>query len=321
MFYQYLRGKQHELLAVRAVVPQLAAARQAGRVVVPIIEPVRTAPNALATATEAMLTSGGSLIVVTNPIVGAALGTDLLQTATMAPLYQSAPDRLIPAYIVLSTTPVGAVQQFLARYPGAPVAIVHAERCPTPGPVAQALAGHTGPVTHLFHDAGTGGIGGGYRTQFGAAGHVVLRDGFRRREKNAEYPEAEFFTELHQTYRAAQPPCAGFGDFSTVGDYFSDKGGPAYAVTIHLTYQHTDGTIWVRHFVSDRTETQADPDGKFLEALAKLVAFVQQQPAPVPQTAAVAEFLDLHQRQHFPALGKVKELSMRHHLELMATLV
>lgn len=31
----------------------------------------------------------------------------------------------------------------------------------------------------------------------------------------------------------------GFGDFLIVGDEFSESGGPAYAVAIHLTYINT----------------------------------------------------------------------------------
>lgn len=317
MFYQYLRGKQYELLAVRAVQPQLADARDAGRTVVPVIEPVKPGIDGLGTAAEVTLAAGGSLAVVTNPAVGEVLGQDLLQDAWLASMRQAAPDRLIPALILLSTTRSDTVRAFLARYSGAPVVVVHQESCPTPGPVAGALAAHDAPVTHLLHEAGTAAA---YRGQFGPAPRVLLRDGFRRQDRNAGYPPAEFFSDLHQTYRTGQPAYGGFGDFSTVGNHYAEGGGQPRAVAIHLTHQHEDGTVWVRHFLSDRVDTQADTAGKFLEALDKLAAFAGPQPSPVLRTAALAEFLDLHERRHFPQLGKIKELSMRHHLELMATL-
>ena len=56
-----------------------------------------------------------------------------------------------------------------------------------------------------------------------------------------------------------------------VGDEFSESGGPAYAIAIHLTFIDPDkeNEMWIHHFLSERQDTPKDPAGKFAEALAK----------------------------------------------------
>jgi hypothetical protein len=76
--------------------------------------------------------------------------------------------------------------------------------------------------------------------------------------------------------------------------------------------------MFIFHFVSERRHTATDPAGKFGEALADLVTEVTNPNTQVEKTAAVEEFLDLHARGHFPGLGYVKKLSMKHHIETLA---
>ncbi len=64
-----------------------------------------------------------------------------------------------------------------------------------------------------------------------------------------------------------------------------------------------------------------DPAGKFLEALQKLVDEVDSSDTLVMKTNAVNEFTQLYKDRHFPGLGYVKKLSMKHHLELMLSIL
>lgn len=96
-------------------------------------------------------------------------------------------------------------------------------------------------------------------------------------------------------------------------------GGPPRAVTVHLTYAPDPTEIRVRHFVSDRKDTIDDPGGKFLEALEKLINFAGAN--PMPYSSVIPEFRQLHARQHFPKLGPIRKLTLRHHLDLMAYLL
>ena len=112
----------------------------------------------------------------------------------------------------------------------------------------------------------------------------------------------------------------GFGDFLIVGDNYSETGGPAYAVAIHLTFidPDKDDSMWIYHFVSERQDTPTDPAGKFAEALEKMMRILDRRNSKILETSAVKEFRDLHRQGHFPGLGYVKKLSMNHHVETLA---
>jgi hypothetical protein len=146
---------------------------------------------------------------------------------------------------------------------------------------------------------------------------VLIRDGFVQRT-NREHPEIEHFSDLHITYE--DEGVDDFGDFLIVGDEFMEAGGPAYAVAIHLTFidSNEDDDMFVKHYISDRTETPTDPAGKFMEALHKLVNDVARPTSGIYGSEAIEEFEDLHRREHYPGLGYVKKLSMQHHIELIA---
>jgi hypothetical protein len=112
----------------------------------------------------------------------------------------------------------------------------------------------------------------------------------------------------------------GFGDFLTVGDDYSETGGPAYAVTIHLTFidSDKDDAMYIYHFKSKKQDTPENPAGKFKEALDLLIAAVDAPQTKILETSAIKEFRELHTKKHFPGLGYIKKLSMKHHIETLA---
>jgi hypothetical protein len=127
----------------------------------------------------------------------------------------------------------------------------------------------------------------------------------------------ESFSDLHVTY--PEEGMNGFGDFLTVGDEYSESGGPAYAVAIHLTFidPDKDDAMYIYHFISDRQDTPTDPAGKFAEALNSMIKQLNKPNSKVLETEAVMEFRELHAKKHFPGLGYVKKLSMKHHVETL----
>jgi hypothetical protein len=156
-----------------------------------------------------------------------------------------------------------------------------------------------------------------YRRHFKSPNRILIRGGFERRA-NREHPEIEQFSDLHATF--TELGMDGFGDFLIVGDEYSDSGGPAYAVAIHLTCidHDNDDVMLMHHFKSIRYDTPTDPAGKFAEALQKLVNEVDRPGTKILRTKAVEEFYALHLSGHFPGLGYVKKLSMNHHIETLA---
>jgi hypothetical protein len=309
MYHPYFRGKQYELITIRELAPLLKTAGFR-----PIIEPVKEGlgkgPSGLEKALRAVAESGGRAIVVVNPHHG-----DLSGTVVLAEMLKSTLDLPgISAGILLepSMTLDAAIAYHKAYIAHTPVFIHAGFRD------AKALVAKLGKLTkdesHIFFEAS----GKLYQKHFNGAYRVLLRDGFKRQKRNSDYDFVEPFSDLHATF--TDEGMDGFGDFLIVGDDYSDTGGPAYAVAIHLTFidPDQDDSMQIYHFKSMRRDTQKDPAGKFGEALAEMVKTIDAPGSKVLETNAVKEFRALHEQGHFPGLGYVKKLSMKHHIETLA---
>lgn len=309
MYHPYFRGKQFELITIRETASLLA---QSG--FVPIIEPVKEALSGLERTLKAICDANGRAIVIVNPYHGDhqedGTGiTNLLQNGYIG-------NEAISAGILLRSnmTLADATACYEAHNVHNPT-FVHA------GFTAQkALADYLGdnlPASHhAFVEEHANTL---YRKHFDGSTRILVRDGFKRR-KNAEYQKVslEEFSELHLTY--IDMNMAGFSDFLIVGDSYSETGGPAYAVAIHLTFidPDKDDVMYIYHFVSTTNDTPTDPAGKFAQALKKLIDKLDTGTSKLLETDAIQEFRDLHAKGHFPGLGYVKKLSMKHHIETLA---
>jgi hypothetical protein len=306
MYFPYLRGKQNELLAVRDCANTINAS---GRIL-PIIEPVKINTDILGRALRNYAEESMPYIFVVNPRVGElAERHDHLRsliTEGQLQLHGGA----FAGFIISEYTSPKDVRRFLNDYSDRQTAFVHSHSYTDPQWLNALMRESPNVSYQIFIDGVTGSS---YRRNFRSYPSVLVRDGFKKR-KNANYPEDEFFSELHNTY--SESNLVGFGDFSIVGAEYKDTGGPAYAVAIHLTYHRADGDIWIRHFISNRTQSPTDPAGKFMEALEKLVTFLNDN-LNISYCGACDEFRDFHTAQHFPQLGPVKRLSIKHHIELM----
>jgi hypothetical protein len=308
MYHPYFRGKQYELITIRELAPFLKTAGFC-----PVIEPVREALSGLDKALDAVVDVRGRAIVVVNPHHGDLSGAG-------KPLTQLLNDNLpnwtgISAGILLTQNM--ALKEIMESYEEhiahTPV-LIHAGFSE-----AKALAEELGKPTkgdsHIFFEDFCGKL---YQKHFHGANRILLRDGFKRQVRNKDYDLVEPFSDLHATYK--DEGMDGFGDFLIVGDDYSEGGGPAYAVAIHLTFidPDKDNSMQIYHFKSKRTDTPKDPAGKFAEALAAMMKVLNGPSSKILETNAVREFRTLHEQRHFPGLGHVKKLSMNHHLETLA---
>jgi hypothetical protein len=307
MYHPYLRGKQYELITVREMAPLLAAADFR-----PVIEPVRSDFGGLQKALESVRQANGSVIVIVNPQCGDL--SDSGHSSSDFVLQNCLGSPNVSAGILLSQSHSleAAVSCYKAYAAYSPV-FIHAGFT-EPKPLAEQLGNPTKDQRHIFIDRLCGKL---YQRHFKNTYRVLLRDGFKKM-RNADYAPVEPFSDLHATYK--EEGMDGFGDFLIVGDEYNEGGGPAYAVAIHLTFidPGQDDAMQVYHFVSDSQDTPKDPAGKFAEALAKMIETLDKAGSKVLETAAVAEFRVLHKRGHFPGLGYVKKLSMKHHIETLA---
>lgn len=307
MYHPYFRGKRSELLAIRATAPLMS---QSG--FVPILEPVRQSMGPLRTALRSVCDAGGEAVVIVNPAHGELAHdgdpiTELLQTEYLEEL------GLTAGILLTDRVSVHDAIDLAESHNTHPVAFVH-RNFRDPRGLVHALNETGIDARHIFVERFCGRH---YREQFGRTGSVLIRNGFESRT-NRDHPDMERFSDLHLTFEAEG--VEGFGDFLIVGDDYSESGGPAYAVAIHITYidERAGNVMNIRHFLSDRRDDPTDPAGKFLEALDAMITFLDSDESQIIESAAIEEFRRLHQDEHFPGLGKVKELSMRHHIETFA---
>lgn len=307
MYHPYFRGKQFELLCVREMAPLLKQARFR-----PIIEPVNETLSGLSRALDAVVGAKGRAILVVNPHYGALSDSGAALTDLLKNRYLDLPG--ISAGILLkSGMKASEAQKCYQDHASHTPVLIHADFGEGKA-LAERLGKQTKEDHHVFFEEYCGKL---YQKHFSGGHRVLLRDGFQRK-RNRDYAQLEPFSDLHATYK--DEAMDGFGDFLIVGDDFSETGGPAYAVAIHLTFidSDKDDSMWVYHFVSERQDTPTDPAGKFAEALDKMMKVLNQPKSKILETSAVQEFRALHKQGHFPGLGYVKKLSMNHHVETMA---
>lgn len=304
MYMPYLRGKQFELLALRDLADVLGTTGN----VSPVIEPVRMRGDALVRCLDALSMSGVTSTVVLNPSVGEFAASPSAAADVLELLSTCNPtQRIRPGVLVHGSTNVSVIRESLehSHLAGRSVDLIHEEYVGDNGlhnivdersrqlvPSQQMLRRYEAPLP-------------GQR--------IRLNDEFPRRDTNLAYVGAEpsLFTDAHLYYR--DDGFDGFGDFTTIGRWYSEGGSSPRAVVIHLTYPEPRG-IWIRHFSSDSNEDTADPAGKFGEALAKLVTFADSVDLNNP---AIDAFRRYAADGAYPGLGMVKKLSIQNHLYVM----
>ncbi|WP_413451131.1 sce7725 family protein [Georgenia phoenicis] len=305
MYYPYFRGKQFELIAIREAAPLIASSG-----FTPIIEPVRESLSGLTKTLGALTEAGAQAVVVVNPRhgdhrYGGHAIRDLLGD-------HRGNDAIRAGILLTSETTTAQAIQYLTDHSSGGSAIIHSGF--TDARTLSRTLGDDAPFWNVFLEAHSNLL---YRRHFQGAPRVLVGDGFVQM-KNADYQFIDTFSDLHITY--PDRGMDGYGDFLTVGDNYSEGGGPAYAVAIHLTFVDPgqDDAMLIYHFKSDTNDTPTDPAGKFAQAVGKLIATLDSGRSHLFETSAISEFRDLHHRGHFPGLGYIKKLSIKHHLETLS---
>lgn len=307
MYFPYFRGKQYELITLRESADIL---QQAG--FVPIIEPVKESLGGLKKMISAIVKSDGEIIVCVNPNYGDHSDNGNSIRSLLKDEFEN-DDGVCSGILLSEGVSVDDVVALCADLKGSPITLIHVGFTEAKL-LVEALGDAITQMRHVFLEENCGKL---YRKYFKDTQRILLRDGFKRRV-NREHPSIEFFSDLHATYE--EEGMDGFGDFLMVGNDYTESGGPAYAVAIHLTFidPDKDDVMYIYHFKSIRQDDPKDPAGKFAEALDKMIEELGKPNTKILATSAVDEFVDLHARGHFPGLGYVKKLSMKHHIETLA---
>lgn len=307
MYFPYFRGKQYELVCLRE-----NSALIANGPITPIIEPVRSNFSGLNRAIAELVNVAAEFILIVNPKNGDLAGESVESFEKVLNEVPDDYDRLSLGFIIDERCEPDHLTEIIGGVGDRSLSFIHWGNA-KPKLVHNAINGANNIDRHIFIEHACGKL---YQKYFADEERVLIRDGFVRRS-NREYPPVEHFSDLHITY--PDEGMNGFGDFLIVGEEYSESGGPAYAVAVHMTFidEDQDDDMHIKHFVSDRSSDPADPGGKFLEAVEKIrleIDLIGQ----LFRSNACDELLDLLDRQHYPGLGYVKKLTMQHHLELMA---
>lgn len=307
MYYPYFRGKQFELITIRDMAELLAKNN-----FVPVIEPVRESLSSLKKTLDTVCDADGRAIVIVNPYHGDHQEDGKSITGLLQEDFKGS-NSISAGILLRSDMTVEEVVASYRQHADHQPVLIHAGFT-APKALAAELKDDMSDLTNVFIEDHAKLL---YRRHFDQSKRILVRDGFKRL-RNADYPKMEEFSDLHVTY--GDLGMMGFGDFLIVGDVYSEGGGPAYAVAIHLTFidPDKDDVMYIYHFVSDTKDTPTDPAGKFAQALAKLIAKLDSGTSHILETESIKKFRDFHDKGHFPGLGYVKKLSMKHHIETLA---
>lgn len=310
MYHPYFRGKLFELMAIRETAKVMAKAD-----FVPIIEPVKGTLTGLDRTLKAVCEADGQAIVIVNPHHG-DLAEDGVTISSLLEKDFLDKNGVTAGILLKESTSLAAASACYEKHKAHAPTFIHAGF--SDGKALAEMLGKTlNDTRHVFFERYGGKL---YRKHFKGAYRALLRDGFEKR-RNVDHQKVpvERFSDLHVTFE--EEDMNGFGDFLIVGDDYSEGGGPAYAVAIHLTFINTDDddVMYIYHFVSNSNDTPTDPGGKFAQALEKLITRLDSGNSMLFESSAIEEFRALHVSGHFPGLGSVKKLSMRHHIETLAS--
>jgi hypothetical protein len=295
MYFPYLRGRQYELLALR----ELAEENLLGRHVISIIEPVKVSPTFMSTM-EAFAKTGQEIALIFNPEVGDLAGKKQ-QTVNDLRIFLEG-GKVIPS-IIVNTSASKCLRELQIASGNILTILDNGDFLKT----YETEFGSVSPLFTLFPDDRR-------IRRFVRENKILFEDKFQKKTRNADYPEDEFFSDDHLYYMGEG--YQGFGDYSIVGNEFTESAFAPHAVAIHIVYFDKDNALRIRHFISDSNEDISDVAGKFAEAVAKLAVWYNNV-EPKPFTRGLQTLLRHHENGTYPGLPTLKKLSIMHHLELI----
>jgi hypothetical protein len=305
MYFPVLHSGQYDLLALRDAAADI---RTSGKVI-PVIIPVARNGAGLATLLRRYNRSEQPFCFVVNPIC--CQGT-MTQTGVNAMIDEVLRANRIyhPTLMVNASTTAEEIETFRARFPENDIAFFHLDELVNPAAVNAARAHGR---WHLIEPQRRA-----YVRMFPSTTRVLVEDPFNK-VNNADYPADESYSDTFAEY--INEGFAGFGDYQAIGRQYSPGGFTPRAVALHLTYLAENGAVRVRHFVSGPVVAAPEVPGRFLEALALLAAWAEDEGEKLGFSTAVKDFAKIHRAGEYPGLAIPKKLAIRHHLELVMSLL
>jgi hypothetical protein len=309
MYFPYLRGKQFELMALREISNFLGESQ----LVSPIIEPVKETKVTLEKTLTTLIDNNLNFNLVLNPTVG-----DIAKTKAFGEIIKIKDSTIgdytnyQPTLIYDDKNRVNTLLKIISAHDLQNFSLI-CNSVPTDEEEFFSFIENQ-PIKYIIINEAINSKRFLRNLKKTKIEKVTLNDPFNALKRNVDYIEKddEFFSDEHLFFD--EEDYIGFSDYLTIGQEYSDTGFLPYAVAIHLSYKNSDNEFWIRHFVSDNNKDNIDVVGKFVEALSKLIAFIDKNGI---KTLACNEFRELFEKESYPGLGSVKKLSILHHIELV----
>jgi hypothetical protein len=307
MYSPFLYGRQQELLALEALATELA---RDGRIV-PLIEAVKP-PATLHSKLGLLRSAGASVYLVANPSQG-----DLASSSAQAAWHSTvAPDladasHVFPVFRESDGVGLTALTAFLAAYPARRIGVLLTTNLIAPADLGAALTGRDYVV---FFAPSVSAMS--YLPSIPPNKSIDVTDRFRGQARNADFASIpdEFFSNDLTMWRAAGR--AGFSDFTLLTTTYTEQGGQAGAIAVHLSYM--DGTaLRVRHFVSDTT-TRGNDNVKWAELLQKIEDEITALPTRFATTDGLAAYRSQYATGNYTNLATSKRQQLIHHLQAVS---
>jgi hypothetical protein len=298
MYFPYFRGRQYELLALK----ELAVGNLFGKSVIPVVEPVKKS-STFTGFIDTFKESQSRVALVFNPAVGDLVNDHSWQLSILANLGRDA--CMLPSVLLNCNAKNTIDALFEAEVPVNDVLTIVSNRDDLD--LYNELFDSVKPKFTLCPDER-------YIRHAINQNKVLFADKFNKQNKNADYPPDEPFSDDHLYFE--NEGYLGFGDYSIIGNVYTESGFAPYAVAIHIVYFAEDMTLRVRHFLSDSNVDTSDVAGKFGQAVSKLREWYNNGQEH-QNTLALSILLSHAEKGYYPGLPTIKKLSIMHHIELM----
>lgn len=308
MYFPLLRAKRNELLALRESIGKTVN----NKIIIPIIEAVNSTTGDLFRCLNELRDKKSHPVIIVNPQVGFFSKNQRKLNTLIDEALEINPNICL-AYWLTEGTTLEQLESFFHRFSEQNLAIIHGASCKDVEGLLTLIDESESFKWNFFVNEKTGRK---YRGHFSNYNNVLLEDSFNKLDRNADYEEEEFFSDSIYTYQDAG--YVGVGDYTILGTKYSENGGPAITAAIHLTYEEEEDEVWIKHFLSEPRE-KVEEDGPTLvsEALPKLIEFIEENEEALSFSDACREFKEIYESGERTSLGKIKKISIKHHIELM----
>lgn len=306
MYYPFLRGKRHELSSLKRIASRVSCEKFK-----PIIEPVKKNAKSLVETVKILNENNIFPILIVNPIEGE------LKSSSAIELYKNLIDfklNFIPC-VAFSNKNVDSAEAATNYFIENEIKFSNYFK-------DEAIITNKN-ITNLAIENIIRVTSNTTTSFLNSTKNIVkISDSFNAQDRNADYPSIPYvFSDAHLNFNQSSN-VIGFGDYQIIGESFSENGGPARAVALHITYIEPKNCnlLYIKHCVSTiDSGTTSNTAAKFLEALDALILFANITLSVDQTTLGFESFKNLHKRRHYPNLGPAKENSILHHMETITS--